>query len=322
MPTCVKCQKTVGIVGSLLAFNKETQRCRNCEKLIQTELEKFRQSFNYVFQDGVFSQQKLDYLFNLAKESKLDWQEALSYIRSETLWFVERYLTYISADGIITQKEESFFYWIINSFQLPNNLSQPFIERLKYLKYVSNIRQGNLPLYQPNIHLESDEICHYDTASSYHKANLRSIRVINGRFVITNKKIHFLSPDGGWSILWKNVMRVQSDASGIYLELAVKNGNGFYKVPDPLITEATITTITKLSKRQLLIPQTENQNRHIPQDVKNAVWQRDQGKCVQCASNSYLEFDHIIPFSKGGANTVKNVQLLCRNCNLKKSNRI
>ena len=117
-------------------------------------------------------------------------------------------------------------------------------------------------------------------------------------------------------------MRVQSNASGINLELTVKNGNGFYFVSDPLITQTTIDTITKLSKRQMLAPQTDSQNRHIPQDVKNAVWQRDQGKCVQCGATSYLEFDHIIPFSKGGANTVGNVQLLCRNCNLKKRDRI
>jgi hypothetical protein len=60
----------------------------------------------------------------------------------------------------------------------------------------------------------------------------------------------------------------------------------------------------------------------IPTEVKIAVWNRDKERCVSCSSNSNLEFDHIIPVSKGGANSVKNIQLLCRNCNRTKSNKI
>ncbi len=322
MPTCLRCQKNIGILGGLLTYNKISQRCGNCEKQINIELSKFRNAFLHTFQDGLFNQQKIDQLFSFSKQLQLDWKESLNYVRGDAVWFLERYLTFISADGVITQKEESYFYWIISSFQIPANFAQPLSERLKYLKYISDIRQGNLPNFKPSSHLESDELCHLETAATYRKINLRSERLIHGRLIISNKKIHFLSQDGGWSIIWKNVMRVQSNASGINLELTVKNGNGFYFVSDPLITEATIDTITKLSKRQMLTPQNDSQNRHIPQDVKNIVWQRDQGKCVQCGATSYLEFDHIIPFSKGGANTVNNVQLLCRNCNLKKRDKI
>jgi len=60
----------------------------------------------------------------------------------------------------------------------------------------------------------------------------------------------------------------------------------------------------------------------ISQDVKDKVWIRDGGKCVVCGSNSNLEFDHIIPFSKGGSNSYRNLQLLCEKCNREKSNKI
>ena len=60
----------------------------------------------------------------------------------------------------------------------------------------------------------------------------------------------------------------------------------------------------------------------IPSDVANAVWNRDGGKCCYCGSKSDLEFDHIIPISKGGATTFRNLQLLCKACNLKKSDNI
>jgi hypothetical protein len=60
----------------------------------------------------------------------------------------------------------------------------------------------------------------------------------------------------------------------------------------------------------------------IPEDVRIAAWRRDEGKCVQCDSNERLEYDHIIPVSKGGSNTVRNIQLLCETCNRKKSDSI
>lgn len=63
-------------------------------------------------------------------------------------------------------------------------------------------------------------------------------------------------------------------------------------------------------------------SRYIPKTIKKIVWQRDGEKCVECGSEENLEFDHIIPFSKGGANTVKNLQILCSSCNKRKSNKI
>ena len=62
--------------------------------------------------------------------------------------------------------------------------------------------------------------------------------------------------------------------------------------------------------------------RHISQEVKDSVWNRDGGVCVECGSNENIEFDHIIPFSKGGANTYRNIQLLCESCNRSKSDNI
>ena len=60
----------------------------------------------------------------------------------------------------------------------------------------------------------------------------------------------------------------------------------------------------------------------IPEKVRMYVWRRDGGRCVECKSDKKLEFDHIIPISKGGFNTERNVQLLCDNCNRRKSDNI
>jgi HNH endonuclease len=60
----------------------------------------------------------------------------------------------------------------------------------------------------------------------------------------------------------------------------------------------------------------------IPKEVRDDVWRRDQGRCVQCGSRERLEFDHIIPVAKGGGNTARNLQLLCETCNRTKSDSI
>lgn len=58
--------------------------------------------------------------------------------------------------------------------------------------------------------------------------------------------------------------------------------------------------------------------RYISKSVRREVWRRDRGRCVECGSRVNLEYDHIIPFSKDGSNTVRNIQLLCQDCNRKK----
>lgn len=56
----------------------------------------------------------------------------------------------------------------------------------------------------------------------------------------------------------------------------------------------------------------------IPEHVRIEVWRRDGGKCVRCGSREKLEYDHIIPVSKGGSNTSRNIELLCEKCNRSK----
>ena len=63
--------------------------------------------------------------------------------------------------------------------------------------------------------------------------------------------------------------------------------------------------------------------REIPQWVKDEVWKRDGGRCSfvstegrLCASQDFLEFDHVIPWALGGlSNTPGNIRLLCRSHN-------
>jgi len=67
----------------------------------------------------------------------------------------------------------------------------------------------------------------------------------------------------------------------------------------------------------------QDDNRIIPGHVQIEVYKRDKGQCVKCGSKDHLHLDHIYPFAKGGTSKdSKNIQLLCRRHNLKKSDKV
>jgi hypothetical protein len=58
--------------------------------------------------------------------------------------------------------------------------------------------------------------------------------------------------------------------------------------------------------------------RHIPEWVKDEVWKRDGGRCTftldgeRCGSESFVQYDHVIPFARGGrSDDPGNVRLFC-----------
>lgn len=57
-------------------------------------------------------------------------------------------------------------------------------------------------------------------------------------------------------------------------------------------------------------------------NVRNRMLKRDGHRCVKCSSKHRLTMDHVIPKSKGGKTTLKNVQTLCFTCNQEKADRI
>jgi hypothetical protein len=85
--------------------------------------------------------------------------------------------------------------------------------------------------------------------------------------------------------------------------------------PPPVRSRAREPAITSPEPSSIPPPVGERARRSIPQDVKIAVSARDGGRCRQCGSTVQLHFDHVIPISRGGANTVANIQLLCGACN-------
>ncbi len=62
--------------------------------------------------------------------------------------------------------------------------------------------------------------------------------------------------------------------------------------------------------------------RHVSRDVMFKVMRRDDYRCQECGEHvkdDQIEFDHLIPHSKGGPMSAENIRLLCRTCNRRKS---
>ncbi len=62
--------------------------------------------------------------------------------------------------------------------------------------------------------------------------------------------------------------------------------------------------------------------RRVPNDVKRAVHARDGEQCAfvsedgaRCTERGFLEFDHVVPFARGGQPTVPGTRLLCSSHN-------
>jgi hypothetical protein len=56
--------------------------------------------------------------------------------------------------------------------------------------------------------------------------------------------------------------------------------------------------------------------------LRKQVFERDAYRCLECGSWKDLTLDHIIPVSRGGADTLDNLRSLCAPCNSRKGARV
>ena len=59
----------------------------------------------------------------------------------------------------------------------------------------------------------------------------------------------------------------------------------------------------------------------IPTAVRREVFERDNHACQYCGSTERLSLDHVVPWSRGGKDSVQNLVTACRSCNSKKNAR-
>lgn len=258
----------------------------------------------------------------LRQERKADEFAARLLINSYDYEVTER--MYALSDGIVTDDELATFRQAAHAFELEPAAVTHIESQLLREQMLGEIRQGRLPTVQiPGLHLPTDEYCYMVAGATRWRDLQAGPTPSQGQLAITNRKIRFIAQQHGGEIPLSKVQRVSYlDRTTVLIESTARSLSGRFSVPDAEYTSILVDTALRIDRRILLPNNADRPSRHIPAHVKSAVFQRDRGACVECGANSYLEYDHIIPFSRGGASTEGNVQLLCRACNLAKGARV
>lgn len=294
----------------------------------QNEGEAFLRSiFLACVADNQISQSDWDYLLHVTQKFGLQHHEMLAAIQPQARQFVERVLCDAKSDGMITPQEQATLDWLQTNLGLPADFRRYIGEEIQLIKTLTAIDEGRLPSISPpqGTEFRSGEIFHWTGAATWREHKLRKDGLHSqdhaGMLVLSDNRLIFTSTMKSQSINFRKIVAHRGGSNWVELQVEGKPLWQFYfqtsEIAYPILrTAIAMANQTKVAKIEA------GNSRHIPRDVRQRVWQRYGARCAECTATDYLEFDHIIPVAKGGSNTDANVQLLCRKCNLKKSDMI
>ncbi|KAF0845711.1 TerD family protein [Nocardia caishijiensis] len=253
---------------------------------------------------------------------RIDEERGRAVLREDGLTQVERMVAFAFADGEVFADELDAFEHVVGELGLGGAVVEDLRRRMHRGRTLSRLRGGELPAVDtPGLHLDPDERVHLDLPAVHIRVLARGPRHSEGRLIGSSKKLRFVGDGTGVELPWSRVVSVHPEHGTVVLAATSARGGATFGVADPDYVAAALEGALRVAKRLVLTPG-QRDSRSIPQDVKALVWQRDGGACVECGDRHYLEFDHIIPLSRGGATSASNLQILCRACNRVKGARI
>ena len=295
----------------------------------QNEGEAFLRSiFLACVADNQISQADWNYLLHVTQQFGLQHHEMLAAIQPQAMQFVEHVLADAKSDSRITPSERQSLDWLLGNLRLPENFRSYVVNELHTVQAMTDIEDGRLPsiALPGGMEHRSGEIIHWAGQATWREHRQRKDHIQahdhGGTLALTDNRVIFSSGMKSQSVGYRKI--VAHSGGNDWFELQLENkpvSQYFLREPSPfpyaiLRVAVAMANQTKLAKLE------GGNSRFIPRDVRQRVWQRYGGRCAECGATMYLEFDHIIPVARGGSNTDANVQLLCRMCNLKKSDRI
>lgn len=282
---------------------------------------RFSKALAAMLEDGRLEAEELEALRQMVVEAGGKWEEVIAECQPVAEMFIRHQLADAIADEEVTKEEEVEIMASVKLFHLDGGIQEEIKSTIQRVRLLANLRENRLPapLSENPAWLQSGEAVHARQEACF--CSEGGI-ISKGDLWVTNSRVEYIAPKGGTSIPLKNIR----DAQGIGRQLVLTNvkGRRDFLIQEAETTAAMILCLIRATNRTatITIDDTRKDRRRISKEVRNAVWIRDGAACVECGSQVYLEFDHVIPVAKGGGNTVNNIQLLCRGCNGKKSDRI
>jgi uncharacterized membrane protein YebE (DUF533 family) len=254
--------------------------------------------------------------------------QVLKAIRIPAQKLVEHTLADARSDDEITEREEQVLNSLLDNLIDDHQFALYVRGELAEVKEMQNLARGLLPsIAAPSgVALRSGEIVHWAGKVVFERVRELSkgpkVETASGDLVVTDSRAIFESPGRSMEINHRRILAHYPFGSRIEIRSGGK-GAGSYEFGSGGERPVAIwETAIRRANQTIVAGDDKDSRRRIPRDVRQRVWQKYGGRCAECSADTYLEFDHIIPVAKGGGNSDTNVQLLCRNCNLAKSDNI
>ncbi len=189
-------------------------------------------------------------------------------------------------------------------------------------------------------HVRREKLSAQETTLLLDQVMNKSVREVE-RVLVQNQKVSIPSREDQIKAVSSETSRISFDADKEFLELLnqVKNHQS-----DPTLS---LQDVLKKTMKEYLLKREVKQHafslrsikvsrvkkassRYVSVDTKNAVRLRSENQCEYVDSNSKrkceekmgLQFDHILPKSRGGAEELENIRHLCKTHNLYEATKI
>lgn len=283
--------------------------------------------FAGIVQGGRILEEDWQRLLRASHSLGLTQDELLVAISSQAERFIEHVLAEAKADQRLSQEESGTLRAMLQRFHLSAFFRSYVVGEIATLESFTDIAKGRLPsVNAPATALRAGELAHFYGPVTYRQVrNLKSgprVDTYQGLCTLTDYRLVFASDLKSFDCNYRKVVSLIRLREGVRLRMS-GTGAGDYHFGEQARLASAIFESAVAKANQTLIETLDGlPTRHIPRDIRQRVWAKYGGRCAECGATDYLEFDHIVPHSRGGSNSEANVQLLCRRCNLTKADLI